>query len=83
MIYLERLDFSYEKSKPLIKKLTLTLEKGKIYGLLGKNGMGKTTLFKHMAGFLSPMRGYIKYQQEHVSSRKYYILENLFFRYSE
>lgn len=37
--------------------LNLTFEQGKIYGLLGKNGVGKTTLIKILMGFLKPAGG--------------------------
>ncbi|CAK7035284.1 MAG: Vitamin B12 import ATP-binding protein BtuD [Desulfovibrio sp.] len=37
--------------------LNLTFERGKIYGLLGKNGVGKTTLIKILMGFLKPAGG--------------------------
>lgn len=35
--------------KEVVKNLNLTLEKGKIYGLIGRNGAGKTTLLSMMA----------------------------------
>ena len=31
--------------KQVLKDINLTLEKGKIYGLIGRNGAGKTTLY--------------------------------------
>ena len=37
----------------------MTLEKGKIYGLVGRNGSGKTMLMKHILGFVSPTSGSI------------------------
>ena len=33
-------------NKKILKDISLTIPKGKIIGLLGKNGMGKTTLIK-------------------------------------
>ena len=39
------------------KGLSLDFEPGKIYGLLGKNGVGKTTLIKILMGFLRPSGG--------------------------
>lgn len=37
--------------------LSLTFERGKVYALLGKNGVGKTTLIKILMGFLQPCGG--------------------------
>ncbi len=45
----KNLDKSYKKTE-VLKGLDLTLEKGKIYGLIGRNGAGKTTLLSLMAG---------------------------------
>ncbi|MCQ2548055.1 MAG: ABC transporter ATP-binding protein [Clostridia bacterium] len=45
--------------KPVINGLNLSLQAGKIYGLLGPNGCGKTTLIKMIAGLLKPSSGQI------------------------
>lgn len=41
--------------------LTMTIPTGSIYGLIGTNGSGKTTIIKHMAGILRPDSGTIEY----------------------
>ncbi len=46
--------------KTALENLTLTLESGKIIGLLGPNGSGKTTLIKMISGLLVPSSGMIK-----------------------
>lgn len=43
--------------KEILKDVNLTIEKGKIIGLLGKNGMGKTTIIKLINGLLTPTSG--------------------------
>src|SRR5689334_6123252 len=40
-------------------RLTLSVERGEIYGLLGPNGAGKTTLVRQLAGLLRPTAGAI------------------------
>lgn len=60
MISIQNLSFSYRKNKPLFEHLELQLEAGHIYGLLGKNGAGKSSLLKHMAGLLFPQGGSCK-----------------------
>lgn len=50
---------SYSK-KEVLKGLNLNIPKGKIVGLLGPNGSGKTTMIKLMNGLLQPDRGSIE-----------------------
>lgn len=45
------------KGQKLLNQVSLALEKGKIYGLQGKNGSGKTLLLKAMCGLLIPTEG--------------------------
>ncbi len=47
---------SFDK-KEILKNVTINIEKGKIIGLLGKNGMGKTTIIKLINGLLTPTSG--------------------------
>ena len=42
---------------PVIKELDLSLERGRIIGILGPNGSGKTTLIKILAGILNKNDG--------------------------
>ncbi len=44
-------------NKKVLKDVNLTIPKGKIIGLLGKNGMGKTTLLKLINDLLTPTSG--------------------------
>ena len=50
---------SYKRGAPVINGLNFTLPSGKIYGLLGPNGCGKSTLIKLICGILSPDSGEI------------------------
>lgn len=43
--------------KEVLKNINLTIPRGKIIGLLGKNGMGKTTLLKLINDLLIPSKG--------------------------
>ena len=40
--------------KQILKDITLTIPRGRIIGLLGKNGMGKSTLIKLINDLLTP-----------------------------
>lgn len=57
MVELNDIGFSYNKKRPLFTDLNLQLTRGYIYGLLGKNGAGKTSLLKHISGLLYPHEG--------------------------
>lgn len=43
----------------VVREVSLSLEAGKIYGIAGRNGSGKTVLFKMIIGFLKPTAGKI------------------------
>jgi len=59
MITMDKLTFWYSKRNRIFEKLDLELDAGHIYGLLGKNGVGKTTLLKLMTGLCFPKSGSI------------------------
>ena len=58
MIEVKNLVFNYPGNKhKVFDGLNLTLKENRIYGLLGKNGMGKSTLLYLIAGLLRPKKG--------------------------
>ena len=56
MIEIKNLDFGY-KNLPVFRNISLGFEKGNIYGLLGENGVGKTSLLKLISGLQKPTAG--------------------------
>ena len=56
MIEIRNLDFSYKKT-PVFSNINLSFPEGAIYGLLGENGVGKTTLLKLICGLQRPTVG--------------------------
>ncbi|MCM3570684.1 ABC transporter ATP-binding protein [Neobacillus mesonae] len=50
-----------------LKNVSLSFEKGKIYGLLGPNGSGKSTTLKMIAGLVYPSSGKVEVDTEEVS----------------
>ena len=56
MITIKNMDFGY-KNQNVFKNISLNFEKGNIYGLLGENGVGKTTLLKLISGLQKPTAG--------------------------
>lgn len=65
MIKLENVTKRFGDYKAL-DDFSLTVEKGSIYGLMGLNGAGKTTIIKHLAGFLIPDEGRVTIDGEEV-----------------
>jgi len=51
------LSFSYDPQRPLIRDFTISIGSADRVCVIGKNGRGKTTLLKLMAGILQPQRG--------------------------
>jgi ATP-binding cassette, subfamily F, member 3 len=57
MLSAQSLHFSYTPELPLIQDVSLEIEKGKRIAIIGKNGMGKSTLLKLISGDLAPWQG--------------------------
>mgnify|MGYP000364723685 CR=1 FL=1 len=56
-VYANRLVKQYKNGVLALDGLSLEVEKGTIFSLLGKNGAGKSTLIKILTTFLSPTSG--------------------------
>lgn len=65
MIRIKGVDKSFDEFKTLTD-LDLNIKKGSIYGLVGVNGAGKTTIIKHLTGILKPDYGQILIDDEPV-----------------
>lgn len=50
----------------ILKDINLSFEKGKIYGIIGRNGSGKSMLLKVICGFLRPNTGTILVNNENI-----------------
>ena len=59
MIKIDNLSFNYG-SVSVLEHISMTLSDGRIYGLLGENGVGKTTLLTLLAGLKKPKEGTIE-----------------------
>lgn len=59
--------FQYEKDRPLVLKgLSLKVNQGDFYTLLGGNGSGKTTLLKILTGISKPQRGSVIFKGKNI-----------------
>ncbi len=78
MIEIRELAFSYGKT-PVLKSITTTLEEGRIYGLLGENGVGKTTLLTLLCGLKKVSSGSISTDGENPFDRTPSLLQKQFY----
>ena len=60
ILEIQKLTKGYRKGERVLRELSLTISSGKIIGLLGPNGCGKSTLIKLIAGLLVPDSGVIR-----------------------
>lgn len=54
------------KKEAVLKGISHSFEEGKIHGIMGFNGSGKTVMFKCICGFLKPDSGYVEVQGKRI-----------------
>lgn len=69
IIKIEGLTSGYGK-KEILHELSMEVKQGEIATVIGRNGVGKTTLLNTIMGFLKPMRGNIFFQGNDISGCK-------------
>jgi len=69
MLKIRDLSFRYGKGHKVFDGLNLTVGEGKIYGLLGKNGTGKSTLLYLISGLLTPQKGEVLFDSMNTRRR--------------
>ena len=65
IIQVKNLDLTINKTQ-ILKNVCVSFEKGKIHGLIGRNGSGKTMLMKCICGFIRPTNGEIYVDDKQV-----------------
>ena len=78
MINIKNLGFSYGEDI-VLKDITMTLEEGRIYGLLGENGVGKTTLLTLLSGLKNPKAGSIEIDGHTPYKREPSLLSEIYY----
>ena len=79
MIEIKNVSFHFKKSEPIFQNLSLSLHEGGIYGILGKNGVGKSTLLRMIAGLLFPEKGNIIANGQESKNRNVSFLQEIYF----
>lgn len=65
MIEVNNVSFEVDDKK-ILNNINLKIPEGKIYGIIGPNGVGKTTLLRCLTGIYETTTGFIKYDGENV-----------------
>ena len=78
MITIQDVSLFYKHNKSILENINLKILPGRIYGLLGKNGEGKTTLLNILSGQLFPDKGICNVSGEVPSCRNISFLQKLF-----
>ena len=79
MLKLENVGYSYPgSSRSVISNFSLELTPGKIYGLLGANGTGKSTLLYLMSGLLTPHTGAVTFNGVNTALKSAPVLSEIF-----
>ncbi|SBV93911.1 ABC transporter ATP-binding protein [uncultured Dysgonomonas sp.] len=78
MIKINDLSFYYNKKRPVFEHVSFDMQGG-IYGLLGENGVGKTTLLHLISGLCFPKHGSCKVFEYESAYRNPEMLKQLFF----
>jgi branched-chain amino acid transport system ATP-binding protein len=73
MITVENLVSGYGK-KEILHGLTIKIQPGEITTLIGRNGVGKTTLLQTIMGFLKPQKGRVLFRGKDISGVKPYLI---------
>ncbi|WP_100397831.1 urea ABC transporter ATP-binding subunit UrtE [Bacillus sp. FJAT-44742] len=66
MLHLRELEVAYEEST-VIRDISLKVKKGQIVCIMGRNGVGKSTLIKTVIGLLKAKKGSIHFQDKNVT----------------
>ena len=79
MINVQNISFHYKGQKALVfDGFSLQLEENRIYGLLGKNGTGKSTLLYLLSGLLRPAKGTVNCDGIDACKRQPALLQDVF-----
>lgn len=76
-ITLKEIHFYYEPDVPILKNLTLRLEKGSFSAIIGKSGKGKTSLLNIIAKLVNPISGNLYIDNQEINENNKYDYFNM------
>jgi phospholipid/cholesterol/gamma-HCH transport system ATP-binding protein len=59
LVEIRDVNFAYD-SRPILKGINMSFQKGKLFAIMGLSGCGKTTLLRHIGGVLKPTKGHVR-----------------------
>ena len=59
---------TYYGESHVLQGVSLSLSRGQVVGVLGRNGMGKTTLIRSIIGFTAPRRGRVVFKEQDITA---------------
>ncbi len=77
LLQLENISFGFSSQRQIFADLTLKIDQGKIYALMGGNGSGKTTLFNIITKFLNIQSGKIFFKNNDITNNAPYHINRL------
>ena len=60
VVEIENLSFSYSSGRQVLSKINLQIPRGRVIGIMGQSGCGKTTLLRMIGGALKPSQGEVR-----------------------
>jgi branched-chain amino acid transport system ATP-binding protein len=66
LLHVDEIEAGYARIK-ILSNICFNIEDGEFLGILGHNGMGKSTLLKAISGSIKPMRGSIKFEGQEIA----------------
>ncbi len=68
ILELDKVSYSYDRSRPFIHELSFAVGEGEFIGLLGANGSGKSTIMKLGSGILKPSSGRVSLWRRNIQA---------------
>jgi branched-chain amino acid transport system ATP-binding protein len=59
---------TYYGDSHILQGISLSMESGQVVGILGRNGMGKTTLIRSIIGFTPPRQGHVLFNERDITA---------------
>jgi len=59
---------TYYGESHVLQGISLSMTRGQVVGILGRNGMGKTTLIRSIIGFTPPRRGQVLFKDQDITA---------------